>query len=68
MSSYVKNVYGLFVMLIFTIILTIGFVFELGRGALQISSRQKLQNKLSNKTILEIGCIESKQLNKKLKF
>ena len=39
-STYVNNVYGLIVMLIFSIILTIGFVFEIGRGALKIESRQ----------------------------
>ena len=39
-SSYVNSVYGLVIVLIFTIILTIGFVFELGKGALQISNKQ----------------------------
>ena len=39
-SAYVNSVYGLIVMLIFSIILTIGFVFEIGRGALKIESRQ----------------------------
>lgn len=40
MSSYVNNIYGLLIMLIFTIILTIGFIFEIGRGALKIPSKQ----------------------------
>ena len=39
-SSYVNSVYGLSIVLIFTSILTIGFVFELGKGALQISNKQ----------------------------
>jgi NADH-ubiquinone oxidoreductase chain 3 len=41
-SEYINNIYGLIVMLIFTIIVTIGFVFELGKGALKIDSRQNL--------------------------
>lgn len=40
MSIYSNEVYGLIAMLIFTIIITIGFVFELGKGALKINSRQ----------------------------
>ena len=39
-SSYVNSVYGLVIVLIFTIILTIGFVFEIGKGALKIDSKQ----------------------------
>src|SRR5215469_13981296 len=37
-SEYVNNVYGLVIALIFIIIVTIGFVFELGKGALKIDS------------------------------
>lgn len=33
-------IYGLIIMLIFFILLTIGFIFELGKNALTISSRQ----------------------------
>ena len=40
MSIYTNGVYGLIVMLIFTFIITAGFVFELGKGALKIDSRQ----------------------------
>jgi NADH-ubiquinone oxidoreductase chain 3 len=43
-SEYVNNVYGLFVTLIFIFIITIGFVFELGKGALKIDSRQNITN------------------------
>jgi NADH-ubiquinone oxidoreductase chain 3 len=39
-SEYANNLYGLLVVLGFIIIVTIGFVFELGRGALEIASRQ----------------------------
>src|SRR3982750_4054649 len=41
-SSYTNSVYGLIVMLIFFILLTLGFAFELGKNALTISSRQKI--------------------------
>ena len=40
MSIYSNEIYGLIIMLIFTFIITIGFVFELGKGALKINSRQ----------------------------
>jgi NADH-ubiquinone oxidoreductase chain 3 len=39
-SEYVNNIYGLIITLGFIIIITIGFVFELGRGALKITSKQ----------------------------
>lgn len=39
-SAYFNGLYGLFIMLIFFLILTLGFVFELGKNALKISSRQ----------------------------
>ena len=39
-SSYVNDIYGLTVMLIFSIMLTLGFMFEIGKGALQISNKQ----------------------------
>ena len=39
-SAYDNDVYGLIIMLIFTFIITAGFVFELGKSALKIDSRQ----------------------------
>jgi NADH-ubiquinone oxidoreductase chain 3 len=39
-SGYTNSIYGLIVMLIFFIILTLGFAFELGKNALTISTRQ----------------------------
>ena len=39
-SAYINNIYGLMLMLIFFLVLTLGFAFELGKGALKISSRQ----------------------------
>ena len=41
-SEYVNSIYGLLVTLIFIAIITIGFIFELGKSALKIDSRQKL--------------------------
>ena len=43
-SEYINNVYGLIIALLFIIIVTIGFVFELGKGALKIDSRQNINN------------------------
>lgn len=40
MSIYSNELYGLITTLIFIFIITSGFVFELGKGALKISSRQ----------------------------
>ena len=39
-SAYFNGLYGLVIMLIFFLVLTLGFVFELGKNALKISSRQ----------------------------
>jgi NADH-ubiquinone oxidoreductase chain 3 len=39
-SSYNNSSYGLFVVIIFLLLLTIGFVFEMAKGALKINSKQ----------------------------
>ncbi len=51
-SSYSNGVYGLMLMLIFFLALTLGFAFELGKNALKIDSRQmfNLISKNSNIT------------------
>jgi len=41
-SSYTNDLYGLIIMLGFTTIVTIGFVYELGKNALKIDSRQSI--------------------------
>src|SRR6202522_2573301 len=41
-SAYVNGIYGLVVMLIFFLALTLGFAFELGKNALKIDSKQML--------------------------
>src|SRR5436189_3517107 len=51
-SAYTNSVYGLMIMLIFFLALTLGFAFELGKNALKIDSRQMLilTSKQSNST------------------
>jgi len=39
-SSYLNGIFGLIIMLIFFLVLTLGFAFELGKNALSIESRQ----------------------------
>ena len=39
-STYTNDIYGLAVMMIFFVLLTLGFVFELGKNALTIDTRQ----------------------------
>jgi NADH-ubiquinone oxidoreductase chain 3 len=49
-SAYINGIYGLMLMLIFFLVLTLGFAFELGKGALKINSRQNnLDIKIVNK-------------------
>ena len=43
-SSYTNDIYGLVVMMVFFVLLTLGFVFELGKNALTIDSRQTSYN------------------------
>jgi len=51
-SSYVNSIYGLIVMLIFLVLLTLGFVFELGKNALSISSKQYENVDLKGKRVI----------------
>jgi NADH-ubiquinone oxidoreductase chain 3 len=44
-SAYVNNIYGLTIMLVFFVLLTIGLVFELGKNALNIESKQTFNTK-----------------------
>jgi NADH-ubiquinone oxidoreductase chain 3 len=41
-SAYTNEILGLIIMLVFFVLLTLGFVFELGKKALKIDSRQVL--------------------------
>jgi NADH-ubiquinone oxidoreductase chain 3 len=54
-SAYTNGIYGLVIMLIFFLALTLGFAFELGKNALKIESRQniiKKDNSLTNNSLL----------------
>jgi NADH-ubiquinone oxidoreductase chain 3 len=54
-STNVNTIYGLVIMVTFFILLTIGFIFELGKKALTISSRQYNSNiKLYNSDIASV--------------
>lgn len=44
-SAYINDIYGLLIMLIFFVLLTIGLIFELGKNALSIESKQLFINK-----------------------
>jgi NADH-ubiquinone oxidoreductase chain 3 len=52
-SEYDNGVYGLAIVLIFTLVVTIGFVFELSKNALKIESRQTLTNLNKSNTYLD---------------
>lgn len=54
-SEYVNNIYGLFTTLIFIFIITIGFVFELGKGALKISTKQNMEDLSLKNNIISIS-------------
>src|SRR5436190_14370401 len=47
-SAYSNGIYGLIIMLVFFFILTLGFVFELGKNALKIDSRQVTTFQIKN--------------------
>ena len=50
-SSYTNGIYGLMLMLIFFLVLTLGFAFELGKNALKIDSRQMFSLRSMNSNI-----------------
>lgn len=52
-SQSINGIYGLIIVLIFMIIVTIGFVFELGKGALKIDSKENTQ--ISRRSITTIS-------------
>jgi NADH-ubiquinone oxidoreductase chain 3 len=54
-SAYTNGIYGLVIMLIFFLALTLGFAFELGKNALKIDSRQVLTFVYYNKTNLLVN-------------
>jgi len=57
-SAYTNDVYGLIIMLIFFLALTLGFSFELGKNALKIDSRQtKTFNNKNNSLAINYSSI-----------
>src|ERR1700684_1861236 len=56
-SAYTNGIYGLVIMLIFFLVLTLGFAFELGKNALKIDSKQMI-NLFNNKpTTYSVLCL-----------
>jgi len=51
-SAYTNGIYGLVIMLIFFLALTLGFAFELGKNALKIDSRQMFTIKNINSKLV----------------
>lgn len=45
-SAYVNGIFGLIIMLVFFLVLTLGFAFELGKNALTIESKQYSEVKI----------------------
>src|SRR5436305_4711398 len=56
-SAYINSIYGLFMMLIFFLILTLGFTFELGKKALNIDT---IQNKIYSNNDLYLNSFLNK--------
>ena len=52
LSSYENGIYGLVIVLIFIGIITAGFVYELGKSALKIESRQSYNYNYKTKNII----------------
>jgi NADH-ubiquinone oxidoreductase chain 3 len=67
LSEYINSAYGLGIALLFIFVITIGFVFELGKGALKIDSKQELiEKKIKSFYIIGLtGIILNKELCKK---
>ncbi len=64
-SAYSNSIYGLIIMLIFFLVLTLGFAYELGKNALKIDSRQMFTvDKSTNKVAGTSGIITFKGLVK----
>jgi NADH-ubiquinone oxidoreductase chain 3 len=53
-SAYANGIYGLVIMLIFFLALTLGFAFELGKNALKIDSKQIFTLNNNNKSTIAL--------------
>jgi NADH-ubiquinone oxidoreductase chain 3 len=49
-SAFTNETMGLIIFIIFFVLLTIGFIFEIGKGALSISSKQSASSSFSTTT------------------
>jgi len=54
-SAYTNDIFGLIVMILFFVLLTIGFVFEIGKNALKIDSRQSLNSADKSKSSIYVS-------------
>ncbi len=65
LSGYSNNIYGLIVTLIFIGVITLGFIYELGKSALKIDSKQVfVKNKAKSfYTISTLGLIINDSVN-----
>jgi NADH-ubiquinone oxidoreductase chain 3 len=52
-SAYTNGLYGLMLMLIFFLVLTLGFVYEIGKGALKLSSKQNSYTNNVNSELIQ---------------
>jgi NADH-ubiquinone oxidoreductase chain 3 len=62
-SGYVNNIYGLIITLGFIGMITIGFVYELGKGALKIPSKQQTYT-IKNRPLIHISYVKTKSAEK----
>jgi NADH-ubiquinone oxidoreductase chain 3 len=61
-SNYTNDIYGLSIMMVFFILLTLGFIFELGKNALSIESKQTFEFKekeLSDSVVYLVDTLKS---------
>ena|ERR1700761_888687 len=65
-SSYTNGIYGLIIMLVFFLVLTLGFAFEIGKKALTIDSRQSNNSNNNNKIFIKVN--KNKFMNNRREF
>lgn len=63
-SQNMNSLYGLIKVLIFFYIVTLGFVYELGKGALKIDSKQNTGIFSSNRSMTSISFLEKGKMKK----
>nr|ATI20316.1 NADH dehydrogenase subunit 3 [Juglanconis sp.] len=63
-----NEIYGLIVVLLFMIIITLGFVYELGKGALKIDSKQNIGIISNNRTNTSVSFLGKSPSNDKNSF